>query len=147
LNIVRNPTSRRGTATALVAAWYTGANMKHRPASTRQRAATWEFGAGSMPSASMTSWDPARDDSARLPCLATRTPAPATMNDAAVVTLTVPDPSPPVPQVSSTGGSASTFNMRARMARAAPTTSSTVSPFIRSAASRAPTWAGVPRHP
>ncbi len=37
----------------------------------------------------------------------------------------------------------STPTMRARIARAAPTISSTVSPFMRSATSRPPIWAGV----
>ena len=43
------------------------------------------------------------DVTARLPCLATRTPAPATTNATTVEMLNVPPPSPPVPQVSSRG--------------------------------------------
>ena len=114
------------------------------PTSRRQRAASSGPGAGSRPSASSTSCEPERDDSARLPCLATTTPQAARMNAAMVETLTEPEPSPPVPQVSSsTGLSVSTRSMRGRIARAAPTISSTVSPFMRSAASKAPICAGV----
>src|SRR5437899_5190817 len=53
-----------------------------------------------IPSVSTTSADPQSDDTDRLPCLATRRPAPATTNAVAVETLNVPDASPPVPQVS-----------------------------------------------
>ena len=70
----------------------------------------------------------------RLPCLATRTPAPATTNAATVEILKVPLRSPPVPQVSSSGAPFNptfTGTAIARMARANPASSSTVSPFIR----------------
>ena len=61
-----------------------------------------------------------------------------------VETLTDREPSPPVPQVSTIGSATkSTPSMRARIARAAPTISSTVSPFIRSATRRPPICAGV----
>src|SRR5690606_39704597 len=53
------------------------------------------------PSAERTSADPVFDESARLPCLATGTPHPATTNAAAVEMLKVPEASPPVPQVRS----------------------------------------------
>ena len=52
------------------------------------------------PRCSRTSAEPQRELIERLPCLATRTPAPATTNAAAVETLKVPEASPPVPQVS-----------------------------------------------
>ena len=54
------------------------------------------------PSASNTSALPQRLDTERLPCLATRTPAPASTSAAAVETLMVPARSPPVPHVSKT---------------------------------------------
>jgi hypothetical protein len=64
-----------------------------------------------MPSASKTSCEPERDDRARLPCLATFTPQAARISAAEVDTLTEPEPSPPVPQLSSsTGKSVSTRN-------------------------------------
>ena len=92
----------------------------------------------------MTSCAPACDVSARLPCLGTATPAAATMNAAMVDTLIDREPSPPVPQVSTIASAVkSIVVMRARMARAAPTTSSTVSPFMRRAISSAPICAGV----
>ena len=48
----------------------------------------------------MTSAEPHFELRLRLPCLATRTPAPATTNAVAVEILKVPRASPPVPQVS-----------------------------------------------
>jgi len=61
-----------------------------------------------------------RDDSARLPCLATGTPEPATMNAAQVETLTEPEPSPPVPTTSTASIGALTRSILARMAVTAP---------------------------
>ena len=52
------------------------------------------------PRASITSAEPHLELRLRLPCLATRTPAPATTNAVAVEILKVPRASPPVPQVS-----------------------------------------------
>jgi hypothetical protein len=93
--------------------------------------------------ASSTSALPVRDDTARLPCLATRPPAAATTKATAVDTLNVPPPSPPVPHVSMSGrGTAAKGIAAFRMARAMPVTSSTVSPFMRSPMARAPIWAG-----
>ena len=64
-----------------------------------------------------TSAAPEREDSARLPCLATGTPAPATMKDAQVETLTEPEPSPPVPTTSTASAGAGP----AASCRASPT--------------------------
>ena len=53
-------------------------------------------------------------------------------------------PSPPVPQVSTTTDERASIRVAfCRMIRAAPVTSSTVSPFIRSAVMKAAIWAGV----
>ncbi len=90
------------------------------------------------PTASRTSALPHVLDAARLPCLATGTPQPATMKAAAVEMLIVCELSPPVPTMSSTSGKPwSTRTLRSRIARAAPTISSTVSPFAASPASSA----------
>src|SRR5919206_169299 len=85
--------------------------MKPMPASCTQRP-TWS-GVRSIltPSEASTSAAPERDDSARLPCLATGTPAPATMKDAQVETLTEPEPSPPVPTMSTASGGAWTVSV------------------------------------
>jgi len=70
------------------------------------------------PSEESTSAAPERDESARLPCLATGTPAPATMKEAQVETLTEPEPSPPVPGTTSTApAGASTRSILARHRR------------------------------
>src|SRR5262249_55580824 len=78
----------------------------------------------------------------RLPCLATGTPHAATTKEATVEMLKVPEPSPPVPQVS-TAPREARGTARERIVRAKPTTSSSVSPRTAMAASRAPMWAGV----
>ena len=82
--------------------------MKPMPASATQRP-TWAGVRSSLtPSEASTSAAPERDDSARLPCLATGTPAPATMKAAQVETLTDPEPSPPVPTISTASAGAFT---------------------------------------
>src|SRR5260221_8178901 len=90
------------------------------------------------PSAPSTSAEPDFDDSARLPCLATGTPAPATIRAAQVETLYEPEPSPPVPTTSMASGGAATLVILARMVLAAPVISSTVSPRTRIAIKRPP---------
>ena len=57
--------------------------------------------------------------------------------------LNVPDESPPVPQVSTSGPSTSTRSDFSRITRAIPTISSSVSTLTRSAVTKAPIWAGV----
>src|ERR1035438_5100014 len=96
-----------------------------------------------IPNASSRSALPQRLDMERLPCLATRTPAPAATNAAMVEILKVDAQSPPVPQVSSSGSPPGPQSMGAatsRMARANPTSSSTLSPFIRKATRNAAIW-------
>src|SRR5919107_5998962 len=96
----------------------------------------------SAPRASSTSALPALLVAARLPCLATTTPAPRATKAAAVETFMVPLASPPVPQVSTTLSGASTFPAKRRMARAKPTISGTASPLTRSAVRSAAVAAG-----
>ena len=93
------------------------------------------------PRASSTSALPHVPLAERFPCLATGTPQAATTTEATVEMLNVPAPSPPVPQVSTAPDEVS-GTARARMARAKPTTSSSVSPRAAMAARRAPIWAG-----
>ena len=95
------------------------------------------------PSEARTSAAPERDDSARLPCLATGTPAPATMKEAQVETLTEPEPSPPVPTTSTASAGALTRSILPRIADTAPVISSTVSPRTRSAINSPPICEGV----
>ena len=95
------------------------------------------------PSAASTSAAPERDDSARLPCLATGTPAPATMSAAQVEILYEPEASPPVPTTSMASGGAATRSILLRMVVTAPVISSTVSPRTRSAMRSAPICDGV----
>jgi hypothetical protein len=85
------------------------------------------------PSASSTSAEPDSPVADRLPCLATAQPAPAAINAAVVETLNVRR-TPPVPAVSSSSSrDAVTRTACARIVRARPASSSTVSPLVRSA--------------
>src|SRR3954451_12302649 len=107
--------------------------MKPKPTWAMQRATA--PGARSMraPSASSTSADPLSPVALRFPCLATAQPAPAAISAAVVETLKVVRP-PPVPAVSSRSlRSHSTGVASSRMVEASPASSSTVSPFVRSA--------------
>src|ERR1035437_2435729 len=81
------------------------------------------------PNASRTSADPTDDEAARLPCLATGTPQPATASEAMVDTLTVCNWSPPVPTMSM--ASEVTLNVVAALSMAStnPVISATVSPL------------------
>ena len=97
----------------------------------------WPDGGGlrSMrtPSASSTSAEPERLVAERLPCLATAQPAAAAMSAAVVETLNVERP-PPVPAVSTRSVRlVATGVANERIVRARPASSSTVSPFVRSA--------------
>src|SRR6266446_7828852 len=95
------------------------------------------------PSFSSTSAEPHSDDAARLPCLATRTPQAAATIAARVEMLKVASPSPPVPQVSRSAPSTWIDVATARAVRAKPVSSSTVSPFMRSATMKPAIWEGV----
>src|SRR5262245_8219825 len=88
------------------------------------------------PSASSTSADPQRDDWARFPCFTTRAPAPAATSAAIVDTLIVPDRSPPVPHVSIAPAATSTSSPYRCIVRTNAASSSTDSPFVRSATIR-----------
>ena len=95
------------------------------------------------PSAVRMSAEPAREDSARLPCLATGTPHAATTSAAAVDTLKVPDASPAVPAGARAAPGASPLRPRPPRPPPPPVSSSTVSPRTRSPMRKPPTWAGV----
>ena len=117
--------------------------MKPMPASAMQRPTASGERLMFTPSAERTSAAPDRDDSARLPCLATGTPAPATISAAQVEMLNEPEASPPVPTTSIASGGAVTRSILPRMAATAPVISSTVSPRTRSPIKSAPICEGV----
>src|SRR6266508_3465928 len=95
------------------------------------------------PSASSTSALPQALEAARLPCFATRPPAPAVTSAASVEMLMLFERSPPVPTTSIAPSSTCTRTAFARRADANPATSSGVSPRMLRAASSAPSCAGV----
>src|SRR5437867_1656089 len=158
LNTVRTPISRRAAITCFIAVWRSGAYRKPIPTSSTQRATFCGGRSRLMPSVSTTSAEPQSEDTERLPCLATRSPDPATTNAVAVDTLKVPVASPPVPQVSisisrSVPVRPATSSPRVRMRTtfwritcAKPISSSTISPFIRSAVRNAAicAWVAAP---
>src|SRR6188508_1799729 len=117
--------------------------MKPIPASRMQVPTCAALRSILTPSACRTSAAPDFDDSARLPCLATGTPAPATINAAHVEILNEPDASPPVPTTSTAPGGALTPRILDRMVVTAPVISSTVSPRTRSAINKPPICDGV----
>ena len=98
----------------------------------------------STPSAPSTSALPERLVAARLPCLATGSPAPAMTKAAAVETLKHLAALEPVPAVSIKSPCRGLMRTaRRRIAEARPASSSTVSPFTASATSAAPICASV----
>src|SRR3954468_4533728 len=107
--------------------------MKPKPTSLMQRAMASGRRSMRTPSASRTSAEPDRPVAERLPCLATAQPWPAAIRAAVVDTLKVGLP-PPVPAVSiRSSRPASTGVANARIVVARPTSSSIVSPLVRSA--------------
>src|SRR3954447_11315084 len=97
------------------------------------------------PRASSTSAEPQRPVADGLPCLATVAPAEAATSAAVVETLKLGAP-PPVPAVSTRSGRpSSTRSARSRIVAARPATSSTVSPFVRSAIRKPAVCASVTR--
>src|SRR5262245_39686588 len=117
--------------------------MKPMPAS-RMHVPTWSASRSILtPSACKTSAAPDFEESARFPCLATGTPAPATMNAAQVEMLNEPEASPPVPTTSIAPGGALTPSILLRIVVTAPVISSTVSPRTRSAIRSPPICDGV----
>jgi hypothetical protein len=130
LKIVRTPSALRTGTTCLMAEWCLGANMKPKPTSSMHAATSSGSRSMRAPSASSTSADPHWLVAERLPCLATRQPAPAAMKAAVVETLKVGRP-PPVPAVSTRSPRARTGSASSRMVAASPAISWTVSPLVR----------------
>src|SRR3954447_20960913 len=140
LKIGRTASSLRTGTTKRVAPWCAGANMKPKPASSMQRATAAGVRSIRTPSASNRSAEPESPVAERLPCLATAQPAPAAISAAVVETLKVGRP-PPVPAVSMRSSRPVVTGVASsRMVVASPTSSSTVSPLVRSAISTAAVW-------
>src|SRR3954447_6147320 len=115
--------------------------MNPNPTDSMHSATAWGSRSILAPGASRASAERHRLGAERLPCFATRHPAPAATKAAVVDTLKVGGP-PPVPAVStSSAPSTSTGVASSRMVRARPVISSTVSPLARRAISSAAAWA------
>jgi hypothetical protein len=142
LKTVPMPSSRRGTAACRKPGWNTGAKKNPMPASSTQRATPAAGRSMTTPRASSTSAVPDAEDAARLPCLATGTPAAAVTIAAIVEMFTVWAPSPPVPTMSTQSTGRLTGVASSTMVAARPATSSGDSPFARSATRNPATWTG-----
>ncbi len=145
LKTVGTPISRRTGAAWAKPGWNALANAKVSPTRRKVSATRAASIVRSSPRAASTSLEPDFDELARLPCLTTGTPAAAMTIAAIVETFTVPTTSPPVPTMSSAIGSTSNGTAASRIASRKPTTSSTVSPFARSATAKAAICAAVAR--
>ncbi len=97
---MRRCSSRRAVCTCFIAECMAGAKRNAIPTCSRQAASCAVGRLIFTPNASITSAEPHFEVMLRLPCFATRTPAPATTKAVAVEMLNVPLASPPVPQVS-----------------------------------------------
>ena len=123
--MVLNPNSFLTAAACFIALCIKGAKRKPIPTSSIHRSTVGKEASILTPRYFKTSALPDLLETARLPCFATRTPAPATTNATVVEILNVSAPSPPVPQVS-TESLAFTFSALSRITLAAPTISETV---------------------
>ncbi|OPY91086.1 MAG: hypothetical protein A4E72_00300 [Syntrophus sp. PtaU1.Bin208] len=144
LKMVRIPISRRGPMAYFMAPWSLGAKRKPIPICWTHSSTIATSALMLIPRASRTSALPQALETARLPCLATVIPAAATTKADVVDILKVFILSPPVPTTSTTIGDRASMRVAfCRMLRAAPATSSMVSPFIRSAVMNDPICASV----
>ena len=105
------------------------------PASETQRATSAGSKSIRTPRASSTSAVPHCEEAARLPCLHTGTPAPATTNAAMVEMFTECDLSPPVPTMSierdAMSAGRSTRADALRTSASIPSSSTALSPLVR----------------
>ena len=136
LKVVGTPSSLRAGPAKRMAAWNFCAKQNAMPASSMQRTTPAGPRSIATPSSSSRSAEPQADDAARLPCFATRTPAPAITIAATVEMLNVCDRSPPVPQVSTSGpsgpsGAIGIGSAKRSIVRTSAASSTGVSPFAR----------------
>ena len=118
LNAVRTPISRRVGPACCIAGWKFGANRNAKPMRrAARRRPTPRRGRSGCRAHRGRRPSPAFEVIARLPCLATGTPAAAATSAAVVEMLNVPLPSPPVPTTSIAPSGASTRTTRSRIAR------------------------------
>ena len=103
LKTVLHPSSCRAAITWRMAGWWLGAKRNAIPICSIILACVSGPTDRFTPSAERTSAEPHVLLTLRFPCLTTGIPAPAATNAAAVLILNVCVPSPPVPQVSTSG--------------------------------------------
>ncbi len=147
LKIVGTPSFFRTGATCFIAWCSRGAKQKQMPSSSRHCSTRATPASTLTPKAASTSAEPLRLVAARLPCLATATPAAAVTRAAAVLMLNVAERSPPVPQVSISAacGGCGWGSCCVAWPAAAPATSATVSPLRCKASSSRAIWGSAAR--
>ena len=133
LKAVATPSALRATAAKRMEGWNVCAKRNVIPTSDAAFSTLSTGMSRWTPRASRTSADPDFDDDALLPCLTTRTPAPAHTSADMVEMLTLDNRSPPVPTMSRAGAGTCTARACSTMASARPLSSSTVSPLVRKA--------------
>ncbi len=136
LNGVGTPSSFLAEATWRRAGWNFTAKQKVMPASTATSATRRGVSSRLTPSSPSTSEAPLALEAARLPCLTTVAPVPATTMADIVEMLTVLARSPPVPTMSTVGPGTSMRLACSYMVRTRPAISSTVSPLARRATAK-----------
>ena len=127
LNTVRKPSSLRMAPTYFMEVWYFCAKKKHIPTSLSSSLHFFGLWLIFTPRASRQSAVPHCEDAARFPCFATFMPPEAATRADVVEMLKLWALSPPVPTISNSSISVSTFVACARMAAAQPAISSVVS--------------------
>ncbi len=137
LNTVRMPSWPRADATCRRAGWNFTAKQKVMPASSATSATRLGVSSRLTPSFSSTSEAPDAEEAARLPCLTTFAPVPATTIADMVEMLTVLAPSPPVPTMSTVSPGTSITVAWSYIVRTRPEISSTVSPLDLRATAKA----------
>ncbi len=136
LNVVGAPSSDRAFAAYRRAGWNFTAKQKVMPASSATSTTRCGGSSRLTPSLPRTSEEPLADDEARLPCLTTLAPVPATTIADMVEMLTVLAMSPPVPTMSTVRPGTWMVVACSYIARTSPETSVTVSPLARSATAK-----------
>ena len=134
LKIVRTPSALRTGTTWRVAAWWAGANMKPKPVSSIERATPSGPTSSRAPSASSTSAEPLSPVAERLPCLATAQPAPGGDQRGGRRDVERRAARRRCRRCRrGRGARAAPASRAARIVSARPASSSSVSPFVRSA--------------
>ncbi len=116
LNTVRTPSAARTGADGFHRRVVVRRKQEREAGASSSAAAACSSSGNSRPSASSTSALPHKLDTERLPCLTTRAPAAAARSAAPVERFKLPEPSPPVPTMSTQSALSAMAGLRASCA-------------------------------